>query len=78
MSTDGQLIDVAPAPVRRPARKVRRGVHVRALVAQIEAAVIGYQRRAHSSRRVAAARAAEVALALAEIRGQRSEVSRNG
>lgn len=66
MSEAGQLLEVGTDTVGARARPVRRGVHVRALVGDIAAAVARYRKGSHAGKKTAARRAASVALALGE------------
>lgn len=67
MSTNGELLHVETTQVPARVRRVRRGVHVRALVEDLGAAVARYRARSHASKATAAARAGEIVRKMGEV-----------
>lgn len=74
MAHGDQLLDVPASADAVSPRPIRRGVHVRGLVADIEQAVAKYAAGCHCSRVTASRRALEIARALA---GRMKATARN-
>ena len=67
MDAGDQLLDVPPGSAAMVShRLIRRGAHVRGLVADLERAVAKYAKGCHCSRLSAALRARDIARALAD------------